>query len=117
MSVPLSGSHRSGLEAASGAAQRSLTLHLNGSDTALDVRRPGLQSGTLLGGPVVSLVDARHSAPRTADMIENGLGDLEANTQALKTSRDRPPDIVGAPRLKAVAKRLFHQIIEALLRF
>ena len=63
------------------------------------------------------LINARNSGPRSADMVEHGLGDLEADTKPLKASGERPPQVMEPPRRDGAAVAFGNQLIELLLAF
>ena len=76
--------------------------------------RPSVQSVPLLVLPSMSLLHARHAAPRAAHVVEHSLGHFEAHTQPLQTSGHRAAEIVKAPRLD-LARHLLHLRVKAQL--
>jgi hypothetical protein len=66
-------------------------------DHRKDVSRPRVEGSTLLGGPVMTLVDARDASAAPADMVQHRLGDFEPDSQALQTGGNRSPQIVNGP--------------------
>jgi hypothetical protein len=55
-------------------------------------------SGTFLCRPVMTLVDSHDAGPAAADVVQHRLGDLETDAQALQSGRNRPAQVVNAPR-------------------
>ena len=78
---------------------------------------PGVKRFALLCLPIMSLIDARNSTLRTADVVQHRLGYLETDTQSLKTRSDCAPQIVSPPRrnFRAPLRNLVHRFIEAAL--
>ena len=61
------------------------------------MRRPRFQRLALFVEPVIALIDACDPTARSADMVQNRLGDLDPHAQALQASCHRAPDIVCDP--------------------
>ena len=90
-----------------------------GGDTGLGKNRddmiiPEIKRRALLKLPVMPLIDPRHASPRSADMVQNCLGDFEANAQPLKSGSERSAKVVQPPRRNRIAAVLGNQSVNLL---
>src|SRR5689334_3324263 len=83
----------SGLERHHGAAS------LRTFDQGHDVSTPSIQGGTLLCGPLVSLVDPNDPGPASGDVVEHRLRHLQPHPEALQSGRQGSAQVMQAPVL------------------